>query len=899
MQSQGSEEQARGGRPASNERSNELAELALAVYLEELAAQKKVLFVGDPSSAAPERLARGARSVEIVSPRSRVRGTRRGGRVAARRWPSAEEQGRWDLVIIPDLPAAGLADEVHLAEIRGWLAPGGVLVTGTPDPEGPAGHPSALSYEALFDLLDGGFEHVRMIGQAPFAGFSVVDFAPSGELGVTFDGSLLEGGERAQRYYALSGERDVVVDAYAVVQVPSSAALREAPARERLREQQDALDAANVHAEELERELETARAEIAATKASLGREQERAAERAARERASLEAELVAARAELDAQRAALEAARASSGGEDEHEYAALEASLEERGRELIELRAEVARRGTLARDLIEELREVRGAPAITVARVAPERPTERVPEPPRLSDTRALDAAIERAIVAETARAALEFRLDEISGQLALADRSASQEIDGLKRLEAQLRGTIRGLHARVAELAEQHQLTQARLALAEDDRAAAEARNRRLVRELAEAREQVELEIARERMAAREQPSAGDDALARLTALEKSAAIRESELLGELARAREEAAALASRQQAGRGEAQAASVALVHLEQQVEGMRAGYEARVRELVSELDGLSRQAESALAQAGELRSQLGSREALEAELRGELEGARRRLADREAAVEGLRAEAVRGAADTGALEVRDREIAQRRDESVALRARIEELESARRAPATVAYARDADTEVRLTATIGARDQLVARLQRELADASERRHALERRLDEQATKLAQSREALESMRAVSDVRGLESGRELEELNERVERLERERREALDGLEEARAILAQLAGELPERRPGAESDGPSARHLRERVARLDAEAADREVLLRSLTAQLQERDDRIRALERMRTAGEGGEEPGAMRQRLFEMEERVARLTDELEHERAARHRENPPS
>src|SRR5690606_37205115 len=104
---------------------------------------------------------------------------------------------------------------------------------------------------------------------------------------------------------------------------------------------------------------------------------------------------------------------------------------------------------------------------------------------------------------------------------------------------------------------------------------------------------------------------------------LEKSAAIRESELLGELARAREEAAALASRQQAGRGEAQAASVALVHLEQQVEGMRAGYEARVRELVSELDGLSRQAESALAQAGELRSQLGSREALEAELRGEL------------------------------------------------------------------------------------------------------------------------------------------------------------------------------------------------------------------------------------------------------------------------------------
>lgn len=893
MQSQGSEEQARGGRPGTHERSNELAELALAVYLEELVLQKRVLFVGDPSSAAPERLARAARSVEIVSTRSRVRGTRRGGRVAARRWPTAEDRGLWDLVIIPDLPAAGLADEVHLAEIRSWLAPGGVLVTGTPDPAGPAGHPSALSYEALFDLLDGGFEHVRMIGQAPFAGFSVVDFAPSGELGVTFDGSLLEGGERAQRYYALSGDRDVVVDAYAVVQVPSTAALRDAPARERLREQQDALDAANVHAEEIERELEAARAELAATKASHGREQQRAAERAAAERASLEAELAAARAELDAQRAALEAARASAPAEDDEEYAALEASLEERGRELIELRAELARRGTLARDLIEELREARGAApavhALPIAPVAFERPTERAPELPRV-DTRALDAAIERAMVAEAARTALEFRVDEISGQLALADRTASQEIERLKRVEAQLGGTIRGLHARVAELAEQHQLTQARLALAEDDRAAAEARNRRLVRELAEAREQVELEIARERMAAREQP-AGADELARLYALEASAAAREGELLGALARAREEAAELASRQHAGRGEAQAASVALAQLEQQVEGMRAGYEARVRELVSEIDGLSRQAEDALVQAGELRSRLASRDAADAELRAELEGARLRLADREAAVESLRAEGVRSASDVAAVAARDRELAQRRDECLALRARIDELESARRAPATVAYARDTDTEARLTATIGARDQLVGRLQRELADSSERRHALERRLDEQATKLAQSREALESMRAVSDVRGLESGRELDELSARVERLERERREALDGLEEARAILAQLAGELPERRPGAERDGGTA-HLRERVARLDAEAADREVLLRSLTAQLQERDDRIRALERMRAGGEGADEPGAMRQRLFEMEERVARLTDELEHERAAR-------
>jgi hypothetical protein len=170
---------------------SDVAELALAVYVEDLVAHKTVLFVGDPASAAPERLSRSARVLEVVAPRSRVRGTRRGGRVSPRRWPGPEDQGRWDVVIIPDLPAAGLGDGERVQQLARWLAPGGVLVAGTPDPEGPLRNPSALAYEELFDLLGGTFEHVRMLGQAPFAGYSVVDFAPAGELEVTFDGSVL------------------------------------------------------------------------------------------------------------------------------------------------------------------------------------------------------------------------------------------------------------------------------------------------------------------------------------------------------------------------------------------------------------------------------------------------------------------------------------------------------------------------------------------------------------------------------------------------------------------------------------------------------------------------------------------------------------------------------------
>jgi hypothetical protein len=182
--------------------------------------------------------------------------------------------------------------------------------------------------------------------------------------------------------------------------------------------------------------------------------------------------------------------------------------------------------------------------------------------------------------------------------------------------------------------------------------------------------------------------------------------------------------------------------------------------------------------------------------------------------------------------------------------------------------------------------------VARLQRELADAIERRRGLEKRLDDASAKLAKAREEVEAARAVADVRDSEGMRELDELMTRLERSERERLTALEGLEEARAMLQQIAGDLPGMPdPSGSADAEGAlRQLRERITHLDAEADDREVLLRSLTAQLQERDDRIRALERLSSgAGEDSSDERALRERLLEMEERVARLSEELENAR----------
>src|SRR5690606_14609286 len=77
------------------------------------------------------------------------------------------------------------------------------------------------------------------------------------------------------------------------------------------------------------------------------------------------------------------------------------------------------------------------------------------------------------------------------------------------------------------------------------------------------------------------------------------------------------------------------------------EGMRAGYEARIAELVREHDEVGCQTERALVTVGEPRSRLQIAGRTEASLRGELAGAELRLADRKQAVDALRRAAEAG------------------------------------------------------------------------------------------------------------------------------------------------------------------------------------------------------------------------------------------------------------
>ncbi|MFK7990148.1 MAG: hypothetical protein AB8I08_29280 [Sandaracinaceae bacterium] len=1004
----------------SQQHPREYVDLALAVYVEDIVRGKDVLYVGRPDGAAASRLGKAARRVDLVAPDAHARGTRRGGRVRTRRWPTEEDAGAWDVVIIADLVEAGLASDERVEEAASWLAPRGVLIASAEDPSAPGAAADALTYEGVFDLLEGAFDAVRMVGQAPFAGWSVVDFAPPGEMEVTFDGSLLEGsGEAAQRYVALCGERDVVLDPYAIIQIPAGADAAPAASvasdssselRERLHEQQDVLDAANLHAEELEKELDGLGSRLKAADEKLT-SAKRAADAAGKSRDAA----TAAASKLEKELASLRAAQKKSprqGQTNDEEFVRLETALFEAGRELTLARAEVQRRGVLVRDVVEELREARTAVAEGVLFAAPSGPTASgevtpaelpapaaaltipVAAPPGFvsEDTLELPAselhgalqnqvaeAVERAVAAEAEKAALQFRLDEVEGALAVAEGGAVAELEALRRVEAALRGTVRGLNARLAEVTELYQTNEARLALLEDDSRISRDRTTELQRELAETRERLELEMARAAVvrdandaarsptlapppvsavsaSAASAPPENEAELARLRAVEAHAAEREGKLLGALMKCRDDATDVALQVREARREADSARAML---EQSISGQKLGYENRIAEVVAELDQASSQAERALIRVGELESRLQSRTHLEASLRGELSGVSLRLADREAAVRELTAAksappasaepaavqdsavqdsaaahadaagsieaALTARAEThgesdefppedgprvvvagreGPAEPDDEALQSAREEAEALRGETEALreevaalrEAAARfddSPEPGSDAPNGDSEAANDAEVRARDGLVARLQSQLAEAGDKRRELEQRLQEAEGRLGNLHEEVDSARAVADVEVEEKGREVGELEQRLARSEQEHEAARATLSEVKGMLASLAKDLPEAGATA-SDASEVRRMRERLTQLDADAADRDVLLRSLTAQLQERDDRIRGLERM----QGGEGPlgdaDALAAKLLEMEERVGRLTEELAHERDARRR-----
>ncbi len=272
----------------------------LAAFIEPFIEGRRALVFGSALATTPRLLLeRGARLVHVCDP-APLRVAEAVERAAA---PGlsfstfsdevlASREGSFDCVLGENLGAFDARAVV--ARARRLLAPRGVALFVTPNREAttpllPPPEPSAapLDYYALYDLVAGEFEHVRMLGQAPFVGYAVVDFAPEAAPEPLIDSEFIpRGSEEPELFVALASRHRTGLAGYAVVQLPlhrvlsgSAVSPRAAlPAQEvlsvdlarKLKQQESWIaelesraETADERADQAEEELERLRAELA------------------------------------------------------------------------------------------------------------------------------------------------------------------------------------------------------------------------------------------------------------------------------------------------------------------------------------------------------------------------------------------------------------------------------------------------------------------------------------------------------------------------------------------------------------------------------------------------------------------------------------------------------------
>jgi SAM-dependent methyltransferase len=208
--------------------------IVLAAYAEPVASGRRVLFVGPAVSALPARLLeRGARLIHVCDPDPvRVAEATAKNRAKEISFSAladghfALREGAFDVCIVED---AGITDPVALVKkLRRALTPRGVAILASLNPETrvpllphrPSGVIS-LDYYALYDAVKTEFEHVRMLGQAPFVGYVIADFAPEGTPEPSLDTAFLPAGaEEPELFIAVASQQPVDLEAFAVVQLP-------------------------------------------------------------------------------------------------------------------------------------------------------------------------------------------------------------------------------------------------------------------------------------------------------------------------------------------------------------------------------------------------------------------------------------------------------------------------------------------------------------------------------------------------------------------------------------------------------------------------------------------------------------------------------------------------------
>ena len=212
--------------------------VTLSAFAEPMIRGRRVALLGDATTSLAEKLTeRGARLVHVFDPDA--------GRVAiavAARPGSGRAQppivglwadelgvrdGAFDVVIVPDLSLFDDAEEV-IKRTRRLVSTSGVVLLASPNPDATkfllppaAGLHKALGYYELFDAISLQFSEVKMLGQAPFVGYALVDFSEA-EPEISVDTSLLDEPEVPEWYIAVGADRPVDIESFALIEIALS-----------------------------------------------------------------------------------------------------------------------------------------------------------------------------------------------------------------------------------------------------------------------------------------------------------------------------------------------------------------------------------------------------------------------------------------------------------------------------------------------------------------------------------------------------------------------------------------------------------------------------------------------------------------------------------------------------
>lgn len=215
---------------------NPAASAVLPVYAQDLIDGRRVVVFGDATSGLADQLVeRGARLVHVFDwDVTRVaEATARGASRNISYAPLSQSglsvrDGAFDVGFVDNLAAASDRTQV-MSRLRRALAARGACLIACPNPDALSlllpreASDSAPSYYDFYDLVSAEFDEVKMLGQTPFVGFALADFAPDADSAFSIDTSYIPGGaEEPAWFVAMASHFPLESDPYCVVQLPAA-----------------------------------------------------------------------------------------------------------------------------------------------------------------------------------------------------------------------------------------------------------------------------------------------------------------------------------------------------------------------------------------------------------------------------------------------------------------------------------------------------------------------------------------------------------------------------------------------------------------------------------------------------------------------------------------------------